>query len=57
MHTSIVPTYHVLSMSHHRHIVKQLLKAAQNGKSANVDRLIKDGANKEAEDWVRTSFH
>ena len=27
--------------------------AAREGKAADVDRLIKDGANTEAEDWVR----
>ena len=31
----------------------QLIAAAQHGKTADVDRLIKDGANMEAKDEVR----
>ncbi len=34
----------------------QLIDAATNGKAADVDRLIKDGAYKEAKDRVRSSF-
>ena len=31
----------------------QLITAAKNGKAADVDRLIKDGANMEVKDTVR----
>jgi hypothetical protein len=32
-----------------------LISAASNGKAAEVDRLIKSGADKEAKDAVRSS--
>ena len=54
-----MPNYvfsHVHPVEFFSHRCPQLWFAAQGGTAADIDRLIKDGANKEAEDAVRAKW-